>query len=63
MTSACKYCQEKFKKHFAFSLVCGIMISEKGRWMNLTKTEQMQELLEKRNGYLLSQDVMPNKKI
>ena len=26
--------------------------------MNLTKAEQMQELLEKRNGYLLSQDVI-----
>ena len=34
------------------------MVSEKGRCMNLTKAEQMQELLEKRNGYLLSQDVI-----
>ena len=58
MISACKHSKIIFKKHFTFSLIYGIMISEKGRCMNLTKAEQLQELLEKRNGYLLSQDVI-----
>ena len=58
MTSTCKHSKIIFKKYFTFSLICGIIVSEKGRCINLTKVEQMQELLEKRNGYLLSQDVI-----
>lgn len=58
MTFACKHSKIIFKKHFTFSLICDIMVSEKGRCIKLTKVEQMQELLEKRNGYLLSQDVI-----
>ena len=58
MTSVYNTSKIIFKKHFTFPLICDIMISEKGRCINLTKVEQMQELLEKRNGYLLSQDVI-----
>ena len=58
MTSVYNTSKIIFKNHFTFPLICDIMVSEKGRCINLTKAEQMQELLEKRNGYLLSQDVI-----